>query len=73
MPILSFACHGRYPGLLFKMIAMLTFFFFGFSGSKLSMGSIFGVSVVFGSINLWPHFVYAMDGEHKPLAKTFCS
>ncbi|KAJ9683400.1 hypothetical protein PVL29_019122 [Vitis rotundifolia] len=36
---------------------------FCFRGSKLSMGSIFGVSVVFGSINLWPHFVYAMDGH----------
>ncbi|KAF8378258.1 hypothetical protein HHK36_029597 [Tetracentron sinense] len=33
-----------------------------FSGSKLSVGSIFGVSVVYGMVNLWPRVAYAMDG-----------
>ncbi|KAA8530212.1 hypothetical protein F0562_004921 [Nyssa sinensis] len=32
------------------------------SGHKFSVASIFGASVVFGSISLWPRVAYAMDG-----------
>ncbi|GMY13323.1 hypothetical protein FCV25MIE_08562 [Fagus crenata] len=34
-----------------------------FSGNKLSIGSIFGVSIVLGSKSFWPHVAYAMDGH----------
>ncbi|KAF3966361.1 hypothetical protein CMV_009532 [Castanea mollissima] len=37
--------------------------YFCFSGSKLSIGSIFGVSIVLGSKSFWPHIAYAMDGH----------
>ncbi|KAK4603595.1 hypothetical protein RGQ29_012207 [Quercus rubra] len=37
--------------------------YFCFSGSKLSIGSIFGVSIVLGSKSFWPRIAYAMDGH----------
>ncbi|KAK7822205.1 hypothetical protein CFP56_036962 [Quercus suber] len=37
--------------------------YFCFSGSTLSIGSIFGVSIVLGSKIFWPRIAYAMDGH----------
>lgn len=37
--------------------------YFSFSGSRLILGSIFGVSALYGLINLSPRVAYAMDGQ----------
>lgn len=53
---------------LFNMQPMLFVIWFSWwdsSGSKLSIGSIFGVSIVLGSKSFWPRIAYAMDGEQN--------
>ncbi|XP_062174712.1 uncharacterized protein LOC133879913 isoform X2 [Alnus glutinosa] len=51
----------RNPASTFQRKLITQRKYFRFSGSKLSIGHIFGVSVVLGSKSAWPHVAYAMD------------
>lgn len=53
----------RNPASTFQRKLITQRKYFRFSGTKLSIGSIFGVSVVLGSKSAWPHVAYAMDGH----------